>query len=127
MEKEKDRSQNAAPESDVLNKNSLRWLWKFTEGKRHIYLLSITLALLGVACMLLTYICLGSIIRELTGGNRAKGCADRNTVDPAVFVPRLFHLHFAQRNLPADRIRTPAPVKEAGYNAFGNGAGKIIG
>ena len=70
MEKEKDRSQNAAPESDVLNKNSLRWLWKFTEGKRHIYLLSITLALLGVACMLLTYICLGSIIRELTGGNR---------------------------------------------------------
>lgn len=55
--------------SGTLNKNSFRWLWRFTEGKRVIYLLSIILALLGVACMLLTYICLASLIRELIGGN----------------------------------------------------------
>ena len=59
--------------SGVLNKNSFHWLWSFTEGRRGIYLLSITLALFGVVCMLLTYICLAALIRELVGGNREMG------------------------------------------------------
>ncbi|MCR5460772.1 MAG: ABC transporter ATP-binding protein/permease [Acetatifactor sp.] len=54
----------------VLNRNSFHWLWHFTEGKRGTYLLSIILALLGVACMLLVYVCLAALIRELIGGNR---------------------------------------------------------
>ncbi len=53
----------------MLNKNSFRWLWNFTKGRRGRYLLSIILAVIGVACMLLTYICLASLIRELIGGN----------------------------------------------------------
>ncbi|MCR4955927.1 MAG: ABC transporter ATP-binding protein/permease [Lachnospiraceae bacterium] len=52
------------------NKNSLHWLWKFTEGKRGTYLLSIVLAMLGVSAMLFTYLCLADLIRELIGGNR---------------------------------------------------------
>ena len=54
----------------VLNKNTFSWLWEFTKGKRSIYLLSVTLALLGVACMLLSYICLAALIRELVAGGR---------------------------------------------------------
>jgi len=52
----------------VLNKNTFIWLWDFTKGKRGIYLLSVTLALLGVACMLLSYICLAALIRVLVEG-----------------------------------------------------------
>lgn len=54
----------------VLNKNTFSWLWDFTKGKRGTYLLSVILALLGVTCMLLTYICLAALIRALvTGGH----------------------------------------------------------
>ena len=70
MGKEQNNTQDAATMQSVLNKNSFSWLWKFTEGKRGTYLLSIILALLGVACMLLIYVCLAELIRELIGGNR---------------------------------------------------------
>ena len=63
-----EKKENA--DAAVLNKNSFKWLWKFTEGKRGTYLLSILFALFGVTCMLLTYICLAELIRELVGGNR---------------------------------------------------------
>ena len=52
----------------VLNQNTFSWLWDFTKGKRGIYLMSVLLALLGVACMLLSYICLAALIRELVAG-----------------------------------------------------------
>ncbi len=70
IEKEKKSARNTASGSEVLNKNSFHWLWKFTEGKRGTYLLSIILALLGVVCMLLTYFCMAEVIKELIGGNR---------------------------------------------------------
>ncbi len=57
----------------VLNQNTLSWLWRFTKGKRGTYLLSIILAMLGVACMLLTYVCLAVVIRELVGGRTETG------------------------------------------------------
>ena len=52
----------------MLNQNTFSWLWDFTKGKRGIYLMSVLLALLGVACMLLSYICLAALIRELVAG-----------------------------------------------------------
>ncbi|MBR2088334.1 MAG: ABC transporter ATP-binding protein, partial [Oscillospiraceae bacterium] len=52
----------------VLNQNTFSWLWKFTKGKRGTYLMSVILALLGVACILLSYICLAALIRELVAG-----------------------------------------------------------
>ena len=55
-------------EGNVLNRNTFSWLWKFTEGKRGVYLASIILALSGVVSMLLAYVCLASLIRELIGG-----------------------------------------------------------
>lgn len=70
MEKEKGTAQNQSRGAGALNKNTVLWLWKFTEGKRGNYLRSILLALCGVACMLLTYICLSAVIRELIAGNR---------------------------------------------------------
>lgn len=70
MEKEKGTAQNQTRGAGALNKNTVLWLWKFTEGKRGNYLRSILLALCGVACMLLTYICLSAVIRELIAGNR---------------------------------------------------------
>ena len=73
MEKKKENTGRGMSGSGVLNKNSFRWLWSFTEGRRGIYLLSITLALFGVVCMLLTYICLAALIRELVSGNREMG------------------------------------------------------
>ncbi len=57
----------------VLNQNTFSWLWRFTKGKRGTYLLSIVLAILGVVCMLLTYVCLASVIRSLVGGVTDKG------------------------------------------------------
>ena len=68
----KEQKKSSSPEADaqVLNKNTFTWLWKFTEGKRGVYLRSIILALLGVVCMLLVYVCLAELIRELIGGNR---------------------------------------------------------
>lgn len=62
------QKENNTAAQPVLNKNTFSWLWDFTKGKRCIYLLSVTLALLGVACMLLTYICLAALIRELVAG-----------------------------------------------------------
>lgn len=53
----------------VLNKNTFSWLWKFTEGKRGAFLTSVILALLGVVCLLLVYICLADIIRTLVTEN----------------------------------------------------------
>ena len=50
MEKE---NGNAASAQAVLNRNTFGWLWRFTEGKRGTYLMSVIMALLGVACMLL--------------------------------------------------------------------------
>ncbi len=70
LKKGKEMENEKAKTQRVLNKNSLHWLWRFTEGKRKVYLSSIILALLGVICMLLTYVCLASLIRELIGGNR---------------------------------------------------------
>ena len=67
MEHEKESTKTGAT---VLNKNSFRWLWSFTKGRRGTYLISIILALLGVVCMLLTYVCLAELIRELVGGRR---------------------------------------------------------
>ncbi len=64
------RSQTEAAEQPVLNKNTFSWLWEFTRGKRGKYLLSVTLALLGVACVLLVYVCLAALIRELVSGGR---------------------------------------------------------
>ena len=52
----------------VLNRSTFKWLWTFTEGKRGTYLLSVLLALLGVGSMLLAYVCLASLIRELVSG-----------------------------------------------------------
>ena len=62
------QKENNTAAQPVLNQNTFSWLWDFTKGKRGIYLLSVTLALLGVACMLLTYICLAALIRELVAG-----------------------------------------------------------
>ena len=59
---------NEAAAQPVLNQNTFSWLWKFTRGKRGTYLMSVILALLGVACMLLSYICLAALIRELVAG-----------------------------------------------------------
>lgn len=70
MEDERSKTKEKTSAMNVYNKNSLRWLWSFTEGKRGIYLLSVILALLGVISMLLTYVCLASLIRELISGNR---------------------------------------------------------
>ncbi|MBQ9384396.1 MAG: ABC transporter ATP-binding protein [Ruminiclostridium sp.] len=61
-------NETSAAEQQVLNHNTFSWLWEFTEGKRGIYLLSVILALLGVACMLLAYICIAALIRELVAG-----------------------------------------------------------
>ena len=65
MEKE---NGNAASAQAVLNRNTFGWLWRFTEGKRGTYLMSVIMALLGVACMLLSYICLAELIRRLISG-----------------------------------------------------------
>ena len=73
MEKEQNRSRNAENNPQVLNQHTFSWLWEFTEGKRGVYLRSIILALLGVACMMLVYVCLAELIRELVAGNRDKG------------------------------------------------------
>ncbi len=70
MVNEKANIKKETSEAGVLNKNSFYWLWSFTGGNRGTYLLSIILALLGVACMLITYVCLASMIRELIEGNR---------------------------------------------------------
>ena len=59
---------NEAAAQPVLNQNTFSWLWKFTKGKRGTYLMSVILALLGVACILLSYICLAALIRELVAG-----------------------------------------------------------
>lgn len=59
---------NGVAAQPVLNQNTFSWLWKFTRGKRGTYLMSIILALLGVACMLLSYVCLAALIRELVAG-----------------------------------------------------------
>ncbi|MCR5081911.1 MAG: ABC transporter ATP-binding protein/permease [Parasporobacterium sp.] len=68
--KKREKSENAKIQQNTLNKNTFRWLWEFTKGKRGTYLLSVILALLGVASMLLVYVCLASLIRELiTGGH----------------------------------------------------------
>ncbi|MCR5123469.1 MAG: ABC transporter ATP-binding protein/permease [Ruminococcus sp.] len=67
MEKE---NGNEASAQAVLNRNTFGWLWRFTEGKRGTYLMSVIMALLGVACMLLSYICLAEIIRRLISGGR---------------------------------------------------------
>ncbi len=64
------KENNTAAAQPVLNKNTFSWLWEFTKGKRGIYLLSVTLELLGVACMLLTYICLAALIRALVEGGQ---------------------------------------------------------
>ena len=65
MEKE---NGNEASAQAVLNRNTFSWLWRFTEGKRGTYLISVIMALLGVACMLLSYICLAELIRQLISG-----------------------------------------------------------
>ena len=62
------QKENNTAAQPVLNKNTFSWLWDFTKGKRGVYLLSVTLALLGVACMLLSYVCLAALIRELVAG-----------------------------------------------------------
>ncbi len=62
------QKENNTAAQPVLNQNTFSWLWDFTKGKRAIYLLSVTLALLGVVCMLLSYICLAALIRELIAG-----------------------------------------------------------
>lgn len=67
MTKDKAIETNASGQP-VLNHNTFGWLWEFTKGKRGTYLLSIILALLGVACMLLAYICIAALIRELVAG-----------------------------------------------------------
>ena len=63
------KEENISGEQPVLNKNTFSWLWKFTEGKRSAFLVSVILALLGVVCLLLVYICLADIIRTLVTGN----------------------------------------------------------
>lgn len=70
---EKQKTENQAAAQPVLNKNTFSWLWEFTKGKRGTYLMSVILALLGVACMLLAYICLAALIRELVTGGRDHG------------------------------------------------------
>lgn len=70
---EKQKTENQAAAQPVLNKNTFSWLWEFTKGKRGTYLVSVILALLGVACMLLAYICLAALIRELVAGRRDYG------------------------------------------------------
>lgn len=67
IEMEKGNGNEAAAQA-VLNRSTFGWLWKFTEGKRGTYLMSVILALLGVACMLLSYICLAELIRQLIAG-----------------------------------------------------------
>ena len=67
---ENQKTENQATAQPVLNKNTFSWLWEFTKGKRGKYLLSVILALLGVLCMLLAYICLAALIRELVTGGR---------------------------------------------------------
>lgn len=62
------QKENNTAAQPVLNKNTFSWLWDFTKGKRGVYLLSVTLALLGVACMLLSYVCLAALIRALVAG-----------------------------------------------------------
>ncbi|MBP3857521.1 MAG: ABC transporter ATP-binding protein [Ruminiclostridium sp.] len=71
--KEKQEAEKISAGQPVLNKNTFSWLWEFTKGKRGSYLLSVTLALLGVVCMLLAYICLAELIRELVTGGRDIG------------------------------------------------------
>ena len=65
---EKEKANETAAEKSPLNRNTFSWLWEFTKGKRGTYLLSIILAMLGVACMLLAYICIAALIRELVAG-----------------------------------------------------------
>lgn len=52
------------------NPNALKWLWAFTKKRRGRYLLSILLALTGVACLVLVYVLVARIITELVQGNR---------------------------------------------------------
>lgn len=61
---------NEAAAQPVLNQNTFGWLWEFTKGKRGTYLMSVILALFGVACILLTYICLAALIRALVEGRQ---------------------------------------------------------
>ncbi len=68
-ERSKSKPKEETAGMNVYNKNTFTWLWKFTEGKRGAYLRSIILALLGVTCMLLVYVCLAELIRELVSGN----------------------------------------------------------
>ena len=61
---------NQTAAQPVLNKNTFSQLWEFTKRKRGIYLLSVILALHGIACILLTYICLAALIRALVEGGQ---------------------------------------------------------
>lgn len=66
----KNETENKAGGQEMMNRNTAKWLWDFTAGKRGAYLRSIILALLGVACMLLAYVCIAALIRELVTGGR---------------------------------------------------------
>lgn len=90
---ETQKTQTGATDQQVLNKNTFSWLWAFTKGKRGAYLLSVTLALLGVACMLLAYICLAALIRELVTGEHELGFYVRRCVQIGVLWVLRYTFH----------------------------------
>lgn len=90
---EETQKTETAAEQPVLNKNTFSWLWEFTKGKRGAYLLSVTLALLGVACMLLAYICLAALIRELVAGGRELGFYVRRGVQIGILWVLRYAFH----------------------------------
>lgn len=55
----------------VKKRSAVSWLMELAKGKRWEYLLSILLALAGVACQLMPYLIVIDLIRELTAGGAA--------------------------------------------------------
>lgn len=51
-------------------RRTVSWLAEFAEEKRNLYVASVVVAIIGVACSIVPYIILGDIVAMLIGGNR---------------------------------------------------------
>lgn len=66
-------------------KSTVSWLAEFAGEKKNLYVASVVMAILGVACSIAPYIMIGDIVEKLIGGNREWQTYLKDAIIMAVF------------------------------------------
>ena len=86
----------------------MSWLAEFAGEKKSLYLASVILAIIGVACSIVPYIIMGDMVAKLVGGNRDGQFYLRDGIIMAVFWIGSYVISWQRCPLAVSKIHHPA-------------------